>query len=154
MEYSESAVRCQLGERTTVYAPTEIGYALPVSQPTRVVAALIERAGTVLIAKRPLSIARGGFWELPGGKVEPGESNEDALVREIAEELGVTIEITSVYGRTEFMYPEVTIELIGYRCRITSGEPVCHEHEQVRWVAGEDLCGAELAPADKSLLRC
>lgn len=129
-------------------------YALPVPNPTRVVAALIERAGTVLIAKRPLHKPRGGFWELPGGKVEPGETDEDALIREIAEELGVTVEITSVYGRTEFMYPETTIELIGYGCVISSGEPVCHEHEQIRWVAREDLCTAELAPADRSLLRC
>jgi 8-oxo-dGTP diphosphatase len=125
-----------------------------VPTPIRVVAALIQHSNTVLIAKRRLSKARGGFWELPGGKVEPGESDEQALVREIKEELGIEIEITSVYGQTEYMYPELTIDLIGYRCRIVAGEPVCREHEQLRWVASEDLCMTELAPADKSLLRC
>jgi len=66
----------------------------------------------------------------------------------------VWIEVISVYGQTEYMYPELTITLVGYRCRIVDGEPVCREHEQLRWIAPEDLCMAELAAADKSLLRC
>ncbi len=123
-------------------------------EPVRVVAALIRRAGTVLIAKRSLSRPRGGLWELPGGKVEPGETDEQALVRELEEELGVTVEVVSIYGQTEFMYPELTVDLIGFNCRLTTGEPEALEHEQLRWIAVEDLCGAELAPADKSLLRC
>jgi 8-oxo-dGTP diphosphatase len=114
-----------------------------------VVGAAIIQHGRVLAALRPRTSRLYG-WELPGGKVEPGETLEDALVREIREELGCTVEV----GR--FLDARVPVakgwELVAAPARITAGEPVPHEHEAIRWLGADDLAAVDWLPADRPLL--
>ena len=102
-----------------------------------VAAAIIDSAGRLLAARRSAPPSRAGGWELPGGKVDPGESDEQALVREIAEELGVAVRIGDRIGDT---YPlGADYELHVYLAEIVDGEPEpLEDHDQLRWLdAGE-----------------
>lgn len=124
------------------------------SSPIPVVCALIERDGRVLIAQRPAHKHLPLKWEFPGGKVEPGESAETAIVREIREELGCTVFVTRPLPRSTHAYA-VIIEMIPFVCRLTSGspEPRALEHVALRWVAPDDLPAFDLAPADLPVLK-
>ena len=90
---------------------------------TQVVAALIERDGKLLICQRPAHKARSLLWEFAGGKVEAGETAQQALIRECREELDVTVLVGEPYMRVEHVYPDISIELTLFRAAIERGEP-------------------------------
>jgi 8-oxo-dGTP diphosphatase len=117
----------------------------------RVVAAAIVRDNRVLVAKRGDAMLLPGQWEFPGGKVELGESDEVALIREIMEELGAAITPQYLVDSVEHVYPNVSIHLLLYVSVLVGGEPKVTEHEALRWVTREDLCGLVMAPADEQL---
>lgn len=121
------------------------------ARPVPVVCALIERAGTVLLARRPLTKHLGGKWEFPGGKVEPGEAPAAAIVREIREELGCAIEIVRMLPQHRHDYPLGPIEMIPCVVRLAPGsaEPVAHEHAALAWAPIPDVAGYDLAEADR-----
>ena len=118
------------------------------AQPIVVTAALIERDGHLLLARRRVDAPRGGLWEFPGGKVEPGESEREALARELDEELGITVSVGQATDTVRWSYPEVTIELRAYACEIVGGEPALNDHDEIRWVARAHLTDYPLCEAD------
>jgi 8-oxo-dGTP diphosphatase len=115
---------------------------------------LIEREGRVLLARRPAHKHLPLQWEFPGGKVEPGEEPDAALVREIREELGCEIAITRALPRFTHDYGAVVIEMIPYICTLAPGSPAPHPHEHIAlaWVEPIRVAGFELAPADLPVL--
>ena len=115
---------------------------------TRVVGAVIIRDGLVLCAQRGPHGSLPGLWEFPGGKVEAGESPVAALEREIAEELGCTVEIGGEVTTTTHEYAFGTVVLTTFYCRITSGSPHASEHAAIAWLPPEELAAIEWTPAD------
>ncbi len=118
-----------------------------------VTCALIERAGRVLLARRPEGKALAGKWEFPGGKVDPEESSESCLQREIEEELGCRVKVGQALSPVVHSYPGGSIELIPYRCTIVSGEPEALEHSEITWLEPRALLEMDLAEADEPILR-
>jgi 8-oxo-dGTP diphosphatase len=118
----------------------------------RVVAGAIEEAGQVLCAQRGPDQRHPGLWELPGGKVEPGETDAQALSRELREELGVEVVVGSHLGTSTHDYPDLSIELVAYNCILYSGRPESLEHAEVRWVSPDSLGDLDWAPADRMLV--
>lgn len=120
------------------------------ASPLRVVCALIERDGDVLMAQRPAHKHLGGKWEFPGGKIEPGETPEAALRRELHEELGVTVTVIRPLAAHTHAYSAVTIELIPFVVRLAAGSPAPHtrEHAALRWVPSPELLSLDLPEAD------
>jgi 8-oxo-dGTP diphosphatase len=118
----------------------------------RVVAAVLVRDGRVLAARRAEGKREAGLWELPGGKVEPGESDADALVRELREELGVTVSVHGPAGENEHAYAHGAVRLVALRCTLVAGEPQALDHAEVRWLAADALDTVVWAPADVPLL--
>jgi 8-oxo-dGTP diphosphatase len=104
-----------------------------------------------LACRRAADAARGGLWELPGGKVEPGETDQVALSREIREELGATVEVGQQVGQNVYSYAELTIRLVAYWCEC-SEEPVALEHETLCWVGPTESDDLDWAPADRPLM--
>ncbi|HSI09824.1 MAG: (deoxy)nucleoside triphosphate pyrophosphohydrolase [Rariglobus sp.] len=127
---------------------------MAVSTPLLVVCALIERDGCVLMAQRPAHKHLGGKWEFPGGKIEPGETSEAALRRELQEELGVTIDILRPLAPHTHAYATVTVQLIPFVVRLAagSGEPQTHEHAALRWVPSAELLSLDLPEADLPII--
>ena len=119
---------------------------------TEVVAALIRDTDRVLICQRPAHKARGMLWEFVGGKVEPGESREEALIRECREELGVTVAVGPLYARLTHTYPDLTVELLLYQAAIAAGTPQLLEHAALHWVAVDELEQYAFCPADAPIL--
>lgn len=119
----------------------------------RVVAAIAERRGALLIAKRSVHTPRGGSWEFPGGKVEAGESDTDALRRELAEELGVKAEIGERLESVVWSYPDMRIELIPMRVTLGGDPQARNDHSELRWIAPDSLPSVDLAPADRQIVR-
>lgn len=117
--------------------------------PIPVVCALVERDGTVLVAQRPAHKHLPFKWEFPGGKVEPGETPEAAIVRELREELGVAFVVTRALPRFTHAYAE-TIEMIPFVGRLAPDSPAPHPHEHValQWLRPEALAAIDLAAAD------
>ena len=114
-----------------------------------VVAAVIrDEEGRILITQRNLKKAQGGLWEFPGGKIEPEETKEHAIVREIKEELDVDIEYKDYLAEKVFEYPEKIINLIALECKKINGEIRLLEHEAYVWVDEKELNDYEFAPAD------
>ena len=93
-----------------------------------------------------------GMWEFPGGKIEPGESSEDALKREIQEELGIDITIDEFLCTTNYDYQSFHLTMHCYICSIEAGEIVLREHKSARWLRPEELGGVEWLPADKEVV--
>jgi (d)CTP diphosphatase len=118
----------------------------------RVVAGLVERHGLLLIARRGPAMELAGCWEFPGGKLEPGESPADALVRELDEELGVRVRPREEIGVAEFEHGGRRIRLEGWAATLEAGEPEPREHDAVLWVDPARLAPQVLAPADVPLL--
>lgn len=115
-----------------------------------VVCAIIERDHHVLIAQRPPGKHLAGKWEFPGGKIDPGETPENALLREIREELACRLIITRRLPPNIHHYETTSIELIPFVCRlaIDSPPPVSHEHTNLIWVTPQEILQHDLAPAD------
>ena len=119
----------------------------------KVTAAVIERDGFVLIARRKKSDYFGSVWEFPGGKIEPGESPEECLRRELREELGIETAIGARLGAFHYESEFMDIELLAYQASILSGEPVLNDHEEVRWVRFGDLPDYVFAGPDLPLVK-
>ncbi len=117
-----------------------------------VVAGLIVRDGKLLIARRPSGKHMAGKWEFPGGKLEKGESPEQALQRELLEELGVRTQTGRVYHVIAHSYPEKDVLLLFYRSRLLSGEPRAIEEAEVRWISESELRDFDWAEADDPLI--
>ena len=119
-----------------------------------VVCGVIENPeGQFLACLRPAGKHLGGLWEFPGGKVEPGESPESALVRELREELAVDVEVGHPLSPVIWTYGESLIRLLPFRCRITSGDLHALEHEQLLWCYPQNFNDLAWAPADGPILR-
>lgn len=120
---------------------------------TEVVAALIWDRERFLICQRPAHKARGLLWEFVGGKVEPGESMADALVRECREELDITVEVHDIFTQVVHEYPDIHIRLTLYNCAITDGTPKLLEHNDLQWILPCQIPDYEFCPADKDILK-
>lgn len=119
---------------------------------TEVVAALIWDGDRFLACQRPPHKARGLLWEFVGGKVESGESREEALIRECREELGITVAVGDVYMELVHEYPDLTVKLILFHARITEGCPQKLEHNDIRWLNVAEIDNYTFCPADKDIL--
>lgn len=122
----------------------------------RVVAALIESpegSGKYLVQQRLPNKARPLLWEFPGGKVEPGETDSEALVREGLEELGVELRVESCFGTHEYAYPETTVELVLYHARIKGGTPKPLMAQSLEFLTPEEMLQKEFCPADVPALQ-
>lgn len=119
---------------------------------TEVVAALIWRGERFLACQRPAHKARGLLWEFVGGKVEPGERREEALIRECREELGVTVEVGEMFMEVDHVYPDLTVHLTLFHAAIPEGEPQKLEHNDLRWLTVEEIDQYDFCPADIEIL--
>lgn len=119
-----------------------------------VACALIDPDGRVLIAQRPADKAMGGLWEFPGGKLEPGENPESALIRELAEELGIEVAASSLQPLSFASHPYADFHLLMplYACRSWQGTPQAKEHRALAWVAAAELANYPMPPADIPLI--
>ena len=120
---------------------------------TDVVAALIWEGDRFLACQRPAHKARGLLWEFVGGKVEPGESREEALIRECREELDITIAPRDVFLTVIHEYPDLTVRLTLYNAAIGSGTPKLLEHNDLRWITVQEIDSLEFCPADEEILK-
>ena len=117
-----------------------------------VVAALVVENGTFMICQRPAHKARGLLWEFVGGKVEPGETKAQALVRECREELGVTVVPGDVFMEVDHVYPDITIHLTLFRAAIAEGRPQRLDHADIRFIAPDQIPRYDFCPADAAIL--
>ena len=118
-----------------------------------VVAALIWQGNKFMICQRPAHKARGLLWEFVGGKVEPGETKEQALIRECREELAVTLAVGDVFMDVIHEYPDLTVHLTLFNADLPEGEPQALEHNDVRWITVEEIDQYAFCPADEEILR-
>lgn len=121
-------------------------------QTAEVVAALIWRGDRFMICRRPKNKARGLLWEFVGGKVEFGESKEQALVRECIEELDVEVVPKGVFAEVGHVYPDIRINLTLFNAEIKHGEPKMLEHSDIKWILPSEIDEYEFCPADKEIL--
>ena len=120
---------------------------------TDVVAALIWEGDLFLACQRPAHKARGLLWEFVGGKVEPGESLEEALIRECREELDITVAPRDVFMEVIHEYPDLTVRLTLFNATIAEGTPKALEHHDIRWITVREIDGLEFCPADEEILK-
>jgi 8-oxo-dGTP diphosphatase len=118
----------------------------------RVTAAIIEENGKVFVARRREGKHLAGKWEFPGGKIEPGETPEGSLTRELAEELRLRVEVGEPVCSVLFENGPISLELLAFRVRRMSGEPVLQEHDEARWVEPSELLSYDLAESDRKVL--
>jgi 8-oxo-dGTP diphosphatase len=116
-----------------------------------VVAAVVDDGHRYLVTRRQAGVHLAGMWEFPGGKVGQAESHEQALRREMLEELGVDVAVEGAVLSTSHSYPDRTVALHFYRCRLL-GSPVPQLGQQMRWVTGAELKSLEFPPADADLI--
>lgn len=117
-----------------------------------VVAALVWDKDKFMICQRPASKARGLLWEFVGGKVEPGETKEQALVRECREELAITVAPTGIFTEVDHVYPDITIHLTLFNCTIAEGVPQLLAHNDLCWITTDEISQYEFCPADNAIL--
>ena len=117
----------------------------------RVVAAIIRDKGRIFATQRGYGPYKDG-WEFPGGKIEPGETPEEALKREIREELDTEIEVGEPAGHIEYDYPEFHLSMDCFFCTLLSGSLTLKEHEAARWLSPAELDSISGLPADRSLI--
>jgi mutator mutT protein len=119
-----------------------------------VACALIDPDGRVLIAQRPAGKSMGGLWEFPGGKVEPGERPEEALIRELSEELGIAVKepCLAPFSFASHAYPDFHLLMPLYVCRRWEGVPQTKEHLALKWVRPKELKDYPMPPADLPLV--
>lgn len=119
---------------------------------TEVVAALIWDHDRFMICRRPADKARALLWEFVGGKVENGETRQQALIRECREELAITVEVGDEFMEVTHRYPDITIHLTLFHCKIAEGEPQLLEHVDLRWITVSQIADYEFCPADEVIL--
>ncbi len=120
---------------------------------TEVVAALIWDKDRFLICQRSADKARGLLWEFVGGKVEPGVTKEQALVRECKEELDIVLKVGSIVTEVTHEYPDITVHLTLFNAAISEGEPKLLEHNDMKWITVSELSEFEFCPADEEIIR-
>jgi len=120
---------------------------------TEVVAALIWDNDKFMICQRPAHKACPLLWEFVGGKTEPGETKEQALIRECQEELAITLSVGDVFMDTVHEYPEITVHLTLFNATIADGVPQMLEHNDIRWITVDEIPQYNFCPADKEILR-
>ncbi|MBQ6569582.1 MAG: (deoxy)nucleoside triphosphate pyrophosphohydrolase [Clostridia bacterium] len=118
-----------------------------------VVAALIRRDGRFMICQRPAHKARGLLWEFVGGKVEPGETGQQALIRECREELGITVEPLDIFAELIHNYTDLSVHLTVFNTVITSGTPQKLEHNDIKWISPAEISLFEFCQADREILK-
>ena len=118
-----------------------------------VVAALIWDGNKFMICQRPANKARALLWEFVGGKVEPGETKEQALVRECQEELAVTLSVGDVFMDVVHEYPDITVRLTLFNAIIAEGIPQKLEHNDIQWITPNEIPNYDFCPADQEILK-
>ena len=118
-----------------------------------VTAAILEKDGKILIARRRDDDRQAGKWEFPGGTVEPDETPQACLKREMYEEFGIRVVVGRVFGESIYQYDHATIRLIACKASWESGQMVLNDHADFRWVLPEQLSEYDFAPADIPLVR-
>lgn len=118
-----------------------------------VVAALIWDKDRFLICQRPSHKARGLLWEFVGGKVENGETKEQALIRECREELAITVEPHGTFTEVTHEYPDITVHLTLFNCNILRGQPQLLEHNDMKWITPSQIPNYDFCPADEEILK-
>lgn len=119
---------------------------------TEVVAALIWQGDKFMICQRPAHKMRGLLWEFVGGKVEQGESKEDALIRECKEELDIILSVDNLFMDVVHKYPDITVHLSLFNATIAEGEPKKIEHNDIRWITPSEIPNYDFCPADDEIL--
>ena len=118
-----------------------------------VVAALIWKSNKFMICQRPAHKARGLLWEFVGGKVEQGETKEQALIRECKEELSVLLSVGDVFMEVIHEYPDTTVHLTLFKASIVEGEPQKLEHNDIQWITPREISNYDFCPADEEILK-
>lgn len=121
-------------------------------QQLQVVAALLEQGGRFLICQRPSHKAQGDLWEFAGGKIEPGETPQQALERECREELAVEIQAGELFMEVVHEYDDRIVRLLVLRAVLKSGEPIALEHQAMAWVTPQQMMEYDFCPADLPIL--
>ena len=119
---------------------------------TEVVAALIWQGEKFMICQRPLHKARGLLWEFVGGKVEVGETLQEALIRECREEIDVLLSVGDVFMDVVHEYPDLTVHLTLFHATIAEGEPQMLEHNDIQWITPKEIPNYDFCPADVEIL--
>ena len=122
-------------------------------QITEVVAALIWRDNKFMICQRPARKARELLWEFVGGKVETGETKEQALIRECREELDILLSVGDVFMDVIHEYPDITVHLTLFNATIVEGEPHKLEHNDIQWITPSEIPNYDFCPADEEILK-
>ena len=117
-----------------------------------VVAALIWDKDKFMICQRPAHKARGLLWEFVGGKVEPGETKEQALIRECQEELAITLSVGDVFMDVVHKYPDINVHLTLFNAIIAEGVPQKMEHNDIKWITPAEIPDYDFCPADEGIL--
>ena len=119
---------------------------------TEVVAALRWKDNKFMICQRPANKARALLWEFVGGKVESGETKEQALIRECKEELDILLSVGDMFMDVIHKYPDITVHLTLFNATIAEGEPQKLEHNDIKWISPSDIPNYEFCPADEEIL--
>ena len=119
---------------------------------TEVVAALIWDDDKFMICQRPAHKARALLWEFVGGKVEPGETKEQALIRECQEELAITLNVGDVFMDVVHEYPDINVHLTLFNATIAEGVPKLIEHNDIKWITTSEIPNYTFCPADEEIL--
>ena len=120
---------------------------------TEVVAALIWKNNKFMICQRLAHKARGLLWEFVGGKVESGETKEQALIRECKEELDIILSVSDIFMEVIHEYPDITVHLTLFNATIAEGEPKKLEHNDIQWITPSEIQSFEFCPADEEILK-
>lgn len=120
---------------------------------TEVVAALVWDGDCFMACQRPANKARGLLWEFVGGKVEMGETREQALIRECKEELNITVAVQDIFMEVTHEYPDITVHLTLFNASIVNGVPEKLEHNDIRWITVDEIDTLEFCPADDVILK-
>ena len=119
----------------------------------KVTAAVLEKDGKFLIAKRKKDDVLGGLWEFPGGKIEDDETAEECLAREWKEELDITVEVGELIASNRHKYPHGYFELSAFRVKYIGGEIVLNDHDDFKWITVDEMDNFEFPPADIPIIK-
>ena len=120
---------------------------------TDVVAALIWKGERFMICQRPGNKSRALLWEFVGGKTEPGESMEQALIRECREELDILVSVGDIFTQVVHEYPDILIRLTLFHCTVAEGTPKLLEHNDLKWITPDEIPNFDFCPADTDILK-